>query len=218
MPPIRRIVLPIMLALFLHGCGEPPEPTVNLYRAVHIGDLDQIKRHMFWGSDTNKPGPDGSYPLHVAASQGRVAVAAELLQHGADTDARDREGRTPLHVALANGKIPVARLLLQHGADDDLQALLQDLVRADSADRDTVDLLLARGVDINALGPDGKAPLHLAVTNGYVKLAKRLITAGADVNLADADGSTPLALATETTSPRTNGIMADLLEQYGAGQ
>jgi ankyrin repeat protein len=218
MLPIRRIVFPLLLVLFLHGCGEPPKPTVNLYRAVHIGDLDQIKRHMFWGTEMNRPGPDGSYPIHVAASQGRVAVAAELLQHGADAEARDRDGRTPLHVALANGKIPVAQLLLQHGADDDLQALLQDLVRSDSADRDAVDLLVGRGVDINALGPDGKAPLHLAVTNGYVKLAKRLITAGADVNLPDADGSTPLALAKETTAQRSNGIMADLLEQYGAGQ
>jgi ankyrin repeat protein len=214
----RQTVLVILMSVLLHGCGEPPKPTVNLYRAVHIGDLDQIKRHIFWGTDVNTPGPHGSYPLHVAAGQGRVAIADALIGNGADLSLRDREGRTPVHVALANGKIPVAKLLMEQGAPDDLQALFFELVRADSADRDTVDFLLERGVDINALGPDGKAALHLAVVDGDVKLAKRLITAGADVNLPDADGKPPLALASDATSVRTDGIMTDLLEQYGASE
>lgn len=208
----------LVLAAMLTACEEPPKPTINLYRAVHIGDLDQIKRHMFWGTDVNMPGPNGDYPLHVAVGQGRVAIVRELLRHGADPNARDALGRTPLHVALANGKVPAVRMLLKEPVDDDLPELLNELVREGAADRDTLDFLVQRGVDINTLGPNGRPPLHLAVASGNVKLAKRLITAGADVNLGDAKGTTPLSLAQNLDDPATAKIMTTLLTQYGAAR
>lgn len=211
----RSTLLLLGLLTILTGCGEPPKPTVNLYRAVHVGDLDQIKRHLFWGTDINQPGADGDYPLHVAVSMGRVAIARELLRHGAETDVRDRDGRTPLHVALLNGKVPAAKLLRGH-SDDDLQRLLFDLVRTEHADRDTLAFLLDQGVDLNAADPRGELPLHIAVAAGNVKLAKRLITAGADVNQADAAGDTPMALAKRLTDQTTAPIMVELLRQYGA--
>lgn len=213
---VRSIVLVLGLLVILTGCGEPPRPTVNLYRAVHVGDLEQIKRHLFWGTEINQPGADGDYPLHVAVSKGRVAIARELLRHGARTDVRDRNGRTPLQAALANGKVPAAKLLRGHGDDDDLQPLLFDLVLTGRADRDTLAFLLDQGADLNTADPQGGLPLHIAVAAGNVKLAKHLITAGADVNQADAAGNTPMALAALIDDPSTGPIMVDLLRQYGA--
>ena len=213
---LHCIILLLGLGAVLTGCGEPPKPTVNLYRAVHVGDLDQIKRHLFWGTDVNQPGPDGNFPLHVAVEQGQVAIAKELLKHGAQTDVRDALGRTPLYVALAEGKVPAARLLLNQGAGDDLQALLFDLVQNESADRDTLEFLIQNGVDINAFGPEGLTSMHVAVASGDVQLTKRLLTAGADVNRVDASGASPLSLARALKDPTTASIMAELLRQYGA--
>jgi ankyrin repeat protein len=207
----RPFIAAVISAFFLVACGEPAKPTLNFYRAVQVGDLDQIKRHLFWGSEVNQPGPDGSYPLHVAVQQGRVAIARELLKHGARTDLEDGFGRTPLHASLANGKIPAAQLLLDNGAHDDLQAVFFDLVSEDALDRDGVDLLAQRGVDLNALSPSGQAAMHMAVANGNVKLAKRLLVAGADVNREDSLGRTPLAVAGSGDE-----VMINLLAQYGA--
>lgn len=209
-------LLVLGLALMSTGCEEPPKPTVNLYRAVHIGDIAQIKRHLYWGTDVNQPGPDGDYPLHVAVSQGRIAIAKELLRHGADVNAKDALGRTPLHRALASGKVPSASLLLDQEPEDDLQGLLFELVRAGTADPDTLAFLVRQGVDINAYGEDGSLPIHSAVASGDVKLAKRLITAGADVNLPNARGSTPLAIAQTIADPASAKIITQLLAQYGA--
>lgn len=204
--------------LTLAGCEEPTKPTINLYRAVHIGDIDQIKRHLYWGTDVNRPGPNGDYPLHVAVSQGRVAIAKDLLRHGADVDARDAIGRTPLHRALLSGKVPSATLLLNRKPGDDLQALLVELVGEGAADPDTLAFLIRQGVNINEYSEDGYVPLHYAVASGNVKLAKRLITAGADVNLPDAKGSTPLAIAQTIADPASAKIITQLLEQYGASR
>lgn len=212
------VILIAVAALSLAGCDEPAKPTINLYRAVHIGDLAQIKRHLFWRTDINQPDTDGNYPLHVAVAQGQVPIARLLIRHGADLAVTDTAGRTPLHVALANGKIPAARLLLERGADDDLQALLYALVDVGAADRDTLAWLIANGVEIDAPGADGRPPLHRAVAADDVRLAKRLITAGASVNLATADGTTPLALAQSLAERRPGGApaMITLLTQFGA--
>lgn len=185
---------------------------MNLYRAVHIGDLDQIKRHLFWKTEIDQAGPDGDYPLHVAVRQGRVVIARELIDHGARLDARDALGRTPLHVALASGKAQAAELLLQAGADDELQGLFFDLVAEQALDRDTIELLAERGVDLDASDPEGQPALHRAVAAGDLKLAKRLIDAGADVNRTDSSGRTVLEIADVGGEP----TMVTLLEQYGA--
>jgi ankyrin repeat protein len=214
MPPFRALLIAFIASATLSGCDEPPEPTVNLYRAVHSGDLDQIKRHLYWKTEINRPGPDGDFPLHVAVSQGRVAIARELLGHGAQVDVRDALGRTPLHVALANGKVPAAALLIESGADDDRQALLFDLAGEGALDRDVIEFLTAQGADINAIGPSGQAPLHSAVASGDVKMAKRLIAAGADVNLTSADGETVLEIAER----QNDTAMVTLLSQFGAAR
>ncbi len=208
--PIPIIVL-ASLGLLV-ACDEPRPPSVNLYRAVQSGDLDQIKRHLFWKTEINQPGPDGDYPLHVAVSQGRVVIARALLKEGARLDVRDTRGRTPLHVALANGKVQSAELLLREGADDDLQALLFELAEVQALDPDTIELLTARGVDLNATNAQGRPPLHLAVAADDVKLAKQLISAGADVNLTDSNGTSALEIALE----QDQSTMIILLKQYGA--
>lgn len=200
------------MTLLLAACSEPPEPTINLYRAIHAGDLDQIKRHLYWGTEVNSPDPDGDYPLHVAARRGRVVIAQELLRHGADPNATNLAGETPLAVALTYGKTQVALALVREGAADDPQTLLFGLARAGITDRDSLKFLLQRGADIDARDERGDAVLHIAVRDDRLLLVKRLIDQGADVDLPDGEGRTPIELA----RMNGNGDITRELERFGA--
>lgn len=202
----------VLSALLASGCGEPPRPSINLYRAIQGGDLDQLKRHIYWGTDINKPDPQGQTPLHVAAGRGRLIIARELLKSGADPNALNAAEETPLQAALSQGKTQVADVLLEGGAKDEPQELLFFLVRSGVDDKDSLELLTARGADANAKDKSGQRPLHIAVGDGQRLLTKRLIDLGADVNIPDERGRMPLSIATE----RGDRHIIDLLERSGA--
>lgn len=208
----RTLAALALSALLLFGCSEPPHPTINLYRAIQVGDLDQIKRHIYWGTDINQADPQGDNPLHAAARRGRVIIARELLKNGADPNAKNGADQTPLEIALTGGKTQLASVLIHEGATDDPQDLLFVVVRAGVDDRDSLELLADRGADVDAKDHTGSAPLHIAVDAGRRLLTKRLIDLGADVNLVDEAGRTPLSIATK------NDItpIIDLLVRYGA--
>jgi hypothetical protein len=60
---------------------------------------------------------DGTIPLLLAISRGKMDIVPALLAHGADACARENVGATPLHWAFAYADREVAKLLLEHGAD-----------------------------------------------------------------------------------------------------
>jgi len=202
----------VLSALLLAACGEPPPPTINLYRAVQGGDLDQVKRHIYWGTDIGRADPGGESPLHTAIRRGRLTIARVLLKKGADPNATNRAGETPLQVALVAGRTRLADLLLEAGATDDPQALLSVLVQAGVDDRDSLAFLTGRGADVDAGDQSGAAPLHIAVGDGRRLLTKRLIDLGANLDAPDGGGRTPLSIAIENG----NRPIIDLLERFGA--
>ena len=203
-------------ALSLAGCMEPAAPTVNLHRAVEIGDIDQVSRHIYWKSNLDLPDAHGDPPLHVAARAGRVAITRELARKGADIGALNAAGKTPLEVALEHGRTRVASMLIDQGAPLDAQGMLVALVEAGVIDRDTLNFLVNEGAQLDEPDPHGDAPLHVAIRNGHLETVRRLILAGADVNQAAGDGRLPLRIARESATGRDARFIVSSLERNGA--
>lgn len=201
----------LLAPLILAGCSEPARPTLGLYPAIERGNLDQIDRHVHWGSDINAMHPDGQRPLHAAAEAGRSVVVRTLLDGGAEIDALNRQGHTALYVALMDGRTQVAELLVERGAGFEPTRLLQAVVDNGVTDRDVFEFLIERGADIDAKDAAGDPPLVRAARRGDRRLAKQIITHGADVNARGAEGHTPLWWALDVGSEE----LARLLRSQG---
>jgi ankyrin repeat protein len=170
----------------------------------------------------------GKTALWSALYEGSAELASILITAGIDIDARDATGKTALHAALefseqANNQttesasreiversLSIATALLEHGIQVGIpdqwgMTELHHAVRQNSGHwlhqgmPSIVRLLLSRRtVDVNALGPGGLTPLHLAARAGWLKVVRILVEEGdADVNEIDNHGVTPADLAWE---------------------
>jgi ankyrin repeat protein len=209
---IRFAVVSALLIVFATACSEPDRPTVTLYLAVQRGDLDQLARHIHWGSDVNAVLPNGQYPLHTAAEQGRIIMVKELLKHGAEIDRTTAGGDTAIDLAIMNGRTQLAELLLARGAALDPSALLLKAATAGVTDRDTVRFLIQHGADTERRNADGDTPLLIAIRQDNHRLASHLVNQGADVNVLTATGISALSLARELNAHE----LISLLQRQGA--
>jgi ankyrin repeat protein len=210
--PGPRTWLLLLLVVITAGCGAPDKPSISLYLAMQRGDLDQMERHIYWGSDIDAELPNGQYPLHVAAEKGRIILVRRLLEHGAEIDRLSRAGNSPLEVAVLNGRTQIAELLLAEGARLDASALLLKAAHNGITDRDTVRFLIERGADTETRDDQGDTPLLIAIRQDNHRLATHLVNNGADVNVRSADGESALALARRLGFPE----LISRLERQGA--
>lgn len=105
-------------------------------------------------------------PLGRAVRQGWSGPVRLLLDLGFDPERPDRwDRRTPLGAAVLR------------------------------RDREIVELLLARGADVNGPDPDGARPVHYACWQGDRPMAELLLARGADATRPDRGGLTPLMIA-----------------------
>ena len=114
--------------------------------------------------------PGGLTPLLLAARQGALESAHELVARGADVNAVDPDGISALLSAIINGHFDVAGFLLDKGTDPNL---------ADKTGRTA----LYAAVDMNTL-PDSNRPSPSVIENETTSqdLIKGLLARGANVN------------------------------------
>ncbi len=151
------------------------------------------------GADVNRKSegyfPFHTFPLHEAVA-GRCAdeVVTDLLaKRYPDVNEADDRYQDLYNDMADEVMVDLAAFLLAHGANvdavDDIGATA--LTTASAA---TVPLLIAHGADVNHRDNEcGNAPMHMAVSMGYVNVAAALIASGkANLNIANDLGVTPL--------------------------
>jgi len=130
--------------------------------------------------------------LHLAASEGYGNIVQYLLERGANPNARDRFGGTALHDSI------------RHHQPEAINGALKDagcqLVGMDTAialceasfkgDLSAIQVLVENGVDPNLSDYDGRSALHLAASEGVVKVLDYLLAfePKIDVNPVDVTG------------------------------
>ncbi|KAK7408038.1 hypothetical protein QQX98_009811 [Neonectria punicea] len=109
--------------------------------------------------------------MHMAADRGMLWAVKQLLDYTSDDTSllseTDGDGRQPLHLACLRGH------------------------------KDTAELLLQRGADIEAKQSSGATPLDEACWKGHKHVVEFLLSSGADTQVIDNDGWSPIRSATE---------------------
>ncbi len=154
----------------------------------------------------------GRTALHIAASQGYVAVVEALLAAKAPVEDYDYDGATPLHGAVCGGHDAVVRLLLAHGAGVRTPSRGEGgeplHFAALTGHRKVVQVLLDHKADVGARGAcNGMTALHLAAARGHTTVVELLLARGASVGTTDEGGWTPLHLAVAAGQRETVAVL-----------
>jgi ankyrin repeat protein len=148
----------------------------------------------------------GSTPLDVAALEGCIDVVKLLIAHGARPGAKDEAGWTPLHMVAWCGSEPLSKRPYTAPPRRDESSGATELLSGPptpdgngepsrSNRRSIARYLIEKGAKVDARGPGGWTPLHVAASFGDLDIVKILIEHGANPAVRTNDGMTALDLA-----------------------
>lgn len=219
--PIAFAILKGQAPIAIHLIAAGMDP--NLATADGITPLmvaaskgEGVVTHMLLdeGAKVNARSGTGRTALHYAMEVLDPGVLETLLDRGADWRMPFPDGESILERACSrpwNGGAKVARLLA-HGAVCDTPGNLLSLAITQRAP-DTVAVLIAGRVDVQAPDAEGKSPLHLVaqIMQGETGAwcAQILSQAGAKLDALDRSGDTPALVAAEY---KNDAVLLSLLK------
>ena len=139
------------------------------WTAIHATAMAYDEKQAEYGGNVNIATKGGNTPLTLWVSSESAPALRTLLTLGAKADHRDKRGLCALHYAAAvvpNGDVSV-KVLLEGGANPalkDRQGYTALHFAAGSFARESIQMLLAIGVDINAVSKRGETPLAVVET------------------------------------------------------
>ncbi|KAF2177987.1 ankyrin, partial [Zopfia rhizophila CBS 207.26] len=154
----------------------------------------------------------GTTRLHYAVKEGYDAAVHYFIKKGDPLDLKDKDGNTALHYATDYGHtrlLCIVELLLSRGADvffrdENQRTLLHCLVQKEGnsgavIDKRIIELLLKKGVDIDAVDVNGESALFIAIRNPFMThTIDTLLSKGSNARLINQKGQSPLVYAVDT--------------------
>ncbi|KAL7300129.1 hypothetical protein TKK_0007133 [Trichogramma kaykai] len=145
-----------------------------LHGACFNGDIEAVQRFINQGVYVDVASYTCS-PLHIACKYRRVDVVKVLLENGAEPNRLDKEDKsTPLHA--------LARLRVCDCAEFCTDNTDEERVKKRRPVDEIVDLLVAKGANIERRNARGFTPLELAVSLLDYELTKSLLERGASLD------------------------------------
>jgi ankyrin repeat protein len=172
--------------------------------------LEVAKILLDHGAKINIATTDGQTTLHGAAWFGELDFIHYLVEHGANVRAVDANGETPLHNIVCTARIEAVRYLIDQGAD--VHAVTADgrnilhaacgapIVTELQSLSHILELILDRGVEVNARDATGSTALHILYDQCYrfhccsPEAFNLLLRRGADRSITNHKGENVLEL------------------------
>ncbi|OQR95132.1 hypothetical protein THRCLA_08017 [Thraustotheca clavata] len=175
----------------------------TVFSAVQLGDTETIKRAWLDGMAVDVTNNAGQTALHVAVENEQLDVIELLLSAGAKPDTTDQTGRTPMSIAVDANAANIIDVLRQRThpptiehpfqpGDNHMPLAFEAIKRSNL---DYLVYLVPKYVHPDVQDYDARALLHVASSEGNLKMCQYLVECGANVNALDRWGSSPLSEA-----------------------
>jgi len=194
-----------------------------LVHAVEVAVPEIVEELLKSGKvDPNEKGPDGLYPIHIAAKRGSPEIVHSLVRHKALTDKpADGSGYFAVHYA-AEGSTPGHTKVLQEivsEAQGDLDVFTKTsnpltalMIAAEKGNQNTVEYLMSHANKIDQKDKNGNTALHKAVVKATnVSIVTLILEGGASVEQKNNEGKTAKDLALK--NPKLANEVA-IFEEY----
>ncbi|XP_025085100.1 uncharacterized protein LOC112558713 [Pomacea canaliculata] len=170
-----------------------------LHLAVHHQNWTVAEKLVNCGADVNDVDAEGFTVLHRLGQIQNSDYSCKsliqlLLEKGAKCDIKTNKYETVSEIIVQNENWSMMKCLLDQGTlvfrEYEDKCLLHQLVCSHHGDDYTnvCDLLIEKGLSVNAKNCDGNSLLHLAAGAGNWKLVEHLIQKGARENMVDSKG------------------------------
>jgi len=173
-----------------------------LFEAAGSGDEDLVRLLLDSDANPNAVNIKNVSPLSNAIFHKHTAVGTLLLQYGARADFVDNTGKSGAVYAAANGEVQILGHLLDahDGSEISVDARYShDLTllmwAAGYGHADVVEMLTARGAEMDLVDDRGKSALLMAAEEGHSSVVRHLLNKGSDKDLRDKKGRTAHELA-----------------------
>jgi cytohesin len=187
----------------------------SLHNAVANGDTSRVKLLLKLGFNVNARNRLTGLPIDFAVFNDNKDLLELLISHGADINSKDNDGEILLQRAIMLDKITAAKILIEKGAQLS-DCSLYWAVR--EGNRELVELLLAKGLDVNAschpprlkITPAQEylhTPVYAAMHKDSSAVAEVLIAHGAIINPRVKKSYSPLHAAASNRARKTMKLL-----------
>ena len=187
--------------------ADTKEGDTPLLSAVWNGHKEIADLLISKGANVASKHENGVTPLHAAAEKGHKEIVELLIAKEADVEAKTNNGDTPL-LKMAGQFFAVEVVRRALSSKPEMQV---ELDRSLKNLKEIIEMLTAKGANVNAKNKSEKTILHLAADIGPKEIVELLIAKGADVNAEDRRGRTPL----DEVSGSSGAEITELLRKHG---
>ena len=140
-------------------------------------------------------------PLYFAIQNKKVESAKVLIDLDAPLVSVNRRKQSALHLAISRHESEIIKTIIEKADDVDYRdngratPLMYSVMYSDDNSIGLIDLLLAKGADVEATNANRQTALYLACHYNRKEIAKHLLNLGAKVSVIDKQGLTPFLAA-----------------------
>lgn len=207
-----------------HAQTPPNRTEIHAYKgllsSVIREDIEETRRLLAAGANTEQADENGRTPLIIAAHRGLGEIARALVKGGANPNAKDKQRYDILTIAAVNDDVRFLKVALELGAD--AKAITSPyagtalIAAAHLGHHRIVAELIMAGAPLDHVNNIAMTALIEAVVLGdggpkHQATVRLLLDAGANPNIADRSGTTPLVLA----RARGYTAMAEMIARAG---